>query len=160
MSDSCLPLQCSFLCKKHSRARHPLWSPHLFPFRAYHLPTMGVLVDTLGTIPIFFNCIRINSCQKIDKTRHSVSITHWSYWGSVWMCWLHNPISCLCLPLLRQVPRLLLLQPLWCLKRSCASWLMHLLKSLVKYKFINDAMRRFSPSLTEFYKFQQDIKYA
>lgn len=136
MSDSCLQLRCSFLYKKHSRARQCLWSPRLFPFRAYHLPTMGLLVGTLGTIPMVLDCIGINSCQKIDKTRHSVSITLLSYWGPIWMCWLHNPISCLQPPTVEAGSTvaanlaLVIFEEKLCLRASCTCWNLWLNTSL------------------------------
>lgn len=112
----------------------------------------GCLLHT-GNNPHHFGSYK-EQCQKIDKTRHSVSITLLSYSGPIWMCWLHNPISCLLPPTVEAGSTVAAnLAFVIFEEKLCLLGFMHLLKSLVKYKFINDAMRKFSPSLTEFYKF-------
>lgn len=152
--------------KEISRTRRCLWSPGLFSILGLPLASNSCAPRHIGDNPPSVWVVQgPTHVRRFHKTGH-VQI-EWSVSAidfievPTGLCWLRPPILCL-LSSTAEARFLCCFQsrPYWCLKRSCASWFMHLLKGLIKYKFINDAMKRLKPSLVEFHKFQQESKYT
>lgn len=150
------------LYKKHSRTRQdkPLISKLIFHSgpTTYHY---GCACWHTGDDSHPFGLYKDQPMSEDDRTWPSVSMAHWSYWGPVWSVLVsQSDIPSSSFHCWGRYPLLLFIQLYWCLKKSCASWFMHVLKGLIKYKFINDAMGRFNLPLTGLQKFQQDVKYT